>query len=290
MVVPNSLTYHASGLAARPRRAGSWRAAFAACVLALVGLAALAGPSLSPHAFDGLDWLHIAAAPQLEGEHWLGTDRLGRDLLVRTLIGTRVSLAIGLLATAVSLIIGVLWGALAGYAGGRTDAVMMRIVDVLHSVPYIFIVIILTTLFERGNIYVLFTAIGAVGWITMARIVRAQTLSLRRKAFIEAAVAGGAGPLRIVTRHIVPNVSGPVLAYAALTVPQMILFESFLSFLGLGVQEPMASLGKLILEGAQEMHTAPWLLLVPASVLAMLLVCFNVMADGLRQALDPHET
>src|SRR6185312_15643887 len=166
-----------------------------------------------------------------------GTDRLGRDLAVRMLYGARLSLAIGLTATCVSVVIGVAWGAVAGFAGGRTDAVMMRIVDGLNSLPYLLLVIALTTLFGRGNPYVLFAGIGAVGWITMARIVRGQALSLARRTFIEAAVASGASAPRIVARHIVPNLAGPVIIYAALTVPQMILFESFLSFLGLGIQE-----------------------------------------------------
>jgi oligopeptide transport system permease protein len=257
--------------------------------LAFIAIVSLVGPALSPHTVEALDWQHIAAPPQLANTHWLGTDRLGRDLLVRTLHGVRVSLAIGLLATAVSLLIGVAWGSIAGYVGGRTDALMMRVVDVLHSLPYIFIVIILTTLFDRGNIYVMFVAIGAVGWITMARIVRGQALSLKQREFVEAAVAAGGGTAHILRRHIVPNAIGPVIVYATLTIPQMILFESFLSFLGLGVQEPLASLGSLIKDGAGEMESAVWLLLVPASVLALLLLCFSVLGDGLRDALDPHE-
>ncbi|MGH8310389.1 MAG: ABC transporter permease subunit, partial [Steroidobacteraceae bacterium] len=270
------------------RRLRTNRAALVAAVV-IVAIAALAliGPSLSPHAYDALDWEHGAAPPQLDAGHWLGTDRLGRDLFVRTLYGVRISLVIGLLATAVSLAIGVVWGAVAGYLGGRVDGLMMRVVDVLYSLPYIFIVVILTTVFERGNIYVLFVAIGAVGWLTMARIVRGQTLSLKRREFIEAALASGVGTPGILGRHIVPNVLGPVVVYATLTIPQMILFESFLSFLGLGVQEPLASLGSLINEGAQEMESATWMLLVPAGFLVTLLVCFNFLGDGLRDALDP---
>jgi len=166
---------------------------------------------------------------------------------------------------------------------------MMRFVDILYSLPYIFIVIILSTLFDRGNVYVLFLAIGAVGWLTMARIVRGQTLSIKRKEFIEAALASGVGTPSILLRHIVPNVIGPVIIYATLTIPQMILFESFLSFLGLGVQEPQASLGSLINEGAQEMESAVWMLLVPAGFLVTLLTCFNFLGDGLRDALDPRD-
>lgn len=233
----------------------------------------------------GTTWRYRPVA----NEHWLGTDRLGRDLYVRTLAGVQISLQIGLLATLVSLCIGVAFGATAGYLGGRIDNLMMRFVDILYSLPYIFIVIILSTLFDRGNILVLFLAIGAVGWLTMARIVRGQTLSLKRKEFIEAALASGVGTASILARHIVPNVIGPVIIYATLTIPQMILFESFLSFLGLGVQEPQASLGSLINEGAQEMESAVWMLLVPAGFLVTLLTCFNFLGDGLRDALDPRE-
>ena len=272
------------------RRLRANRAAVvAAALVVVIGVLAIVGPSFSPHAYDALDWEHMAVPPQLEAGHWLGTDRLGRDLFVRTLHGVRLSLVIGLLATGVSLMIGVTWGAIAGYVGGRTDQLMMRAVDVLYALPYIFLVIILTTVFERGNLYVLFLAIGAVGWLTMARIVRGQTLSLKRREFIEAALASGVGTAGILVRHILPNVIGPVIIYATLTIPQMILFESFLSFLGLGVQEPLASLGSLINEGAQEMESAPWMLLVPASFLVTLLVCFSFLGDGLRDALDPRD-
>lgn len=266
------------------------RAALACCViLAALTLLALAGPMLSPHSLDSPDWSSMAVAPTLEGAHWFGTDRLGRDLWVRTWHGTRVSLLIGLLASAVSLVIGVAWGAFAGYLGGRVDAAMMRIVDVLYSLPYVFFVILLMVLFGR-NFVLLFVAIGAVGWLTMARIVRGQTLALRRREFVEAAVAMGVPTRRIVARHIVPNVLGPVIVYATLTIPQMILFESFLSFLGLGVQEPLASLGNLIAAGAAEMEVAPWILIVPASALALLLACCNFLGDGLRDALDPTDS
>lgn len=261
----------------------------AAVVLVAIVLLALVGPALSPHAHDALDWENIAVPPQTANAHWFGTDRLGRDLFVRTLHGTRVSLLIGLLATAVSLFIGLTWGALAGYLGGRTDEVMMRTVDVLYSLPYLFIVIVLTTVFDRGNLYVLFIAIGAVGWLTMARIVRGQTLSLKRKEFVEAAVVAGVGTPGILMRHVVPNLLGPVIVYAALAIPQMILYESFLSFLGLGVQEPLASLGSLINQGARDIESAPWMLLVPAGFLVSLLVCLNYLGDALRDAVDPRE-
>ncbi len=254
-----------------------------------VAILAIVGPSFSPHAYDYIDWEHMGVPPTTDASHWLGTDRLGRDLYVRTLHGVRISLLIGLLATGVSLVIGVAWGATAGYLGGRIDHWMMRFVDVLYALPYIFIVIILSTLFERGNIVVLFLAIGAVGWLTMARIVRGQTLSLKRREFIEAARASGVSTGAILWRHIVPNVLGPVIIYATLTIPQMILFESFLSFLGLGVQEPLASLGNLINEGAQEMESALWMLLVPATFLVSLLMSFNFLGDGLRDALDPRD-
>jgi oligopeptide transport system permease protein len=258
-------------------------------VIVLIALLALMGPQLSAIRYDSLDWDAIAVPPQFGGAHWLGTDRLGRDLFVRTLYGVRISLVIGLLASAVSLLIGVVWGMVAGYSGGRTDELMMRAVDVLYSLPYLFIVIILTTLFERGSLVVLFVAIGAVGWLTIARIVRGQTLVLARTEFVEAARAIGVKPGAMFWRHIVPNLSGTIVAYATLAIPQMILFESFLSFLGLGVQEPLPSLGNLINDGAREMQSAAWMLLVPAGFLIVLLLCFSIIGDALRDALDPRE-
>jgi oligopeptide transport system permease protein len=254
----------------------------------LVALAAVAwlAPWLTPYTHDALDWSHQAAPPGFGDSHWLGTDRLGRDLFARGMQAVRISLVFGVLSALVSVFIGVAWGAVAGYVGGRVDAVMMRFVDIVYALPYVFIVIILSTLFPRGSIIALLLAVGAVGWLTMARIVRGQTLSLRRRAFIEAAVASGVRTRAILWRHILPNVAGTVIAYATLTVPQMILFESFLSFLGLGVQEPYASLGNLINEGAQEMESAPWMLLVPATLLATLLVAFNLLGDGLRALLE----
>jgi oligopeptide transport system permease protein len=271
------------------RRLHANRAAVASLwVLAAIAVLATVGPHFSPWTYDALDWDRMGVGPTLDGSHWLGTDRLGRDLYVRTLHGIRVSLVIGLLATVVSLAIGVTWGAIAGYAGGRVDAVMMRFVDVLYSLPYIFFVILLTVVFERHPLTV-FVAIGAVGWLTMARVVRGQALSLRHREFVEAAVAAGVPPARIVWRHIVPNLAGPVIVYATLTVPQMILIESFLSFLGLGVQEPLASLGNLMAEGAAEMETAPWMLLVPGAALVAIVLALNFIGDGLRDALDPRE-
>ena len=265
------------------------RTRFALVVLGLLAALALLAPWITEFSPEHLDWQHLASPPQFEGSHWLGTDRLGRDLFARSMQAMRVSLLIGVLAALVSVCIGVAWGATAGYLGGRIDAVMMRFVDIVYALPYVFIVIILASLFERGSIAALFIAIGAVGWLTMARIVRGQTLSLRRREFIDAAIASGLQTPQILWRHIVPNVAGPVIAYATLTIPQMILFESFLSFLGLGVQEPYASLGSLINEGAQEMESSPWMLLVPAGLLTLLLIAFNSLGDGLRRRLAPGD-
>lgn len=278
---------------------GLWKAARAALVrdrlamacavmLAVLMAAAIIGPLLLDYREDEIDWAHMAAPPFEARGHWLGTDRLGRDLLVRTLHGLRVSLAIALAATLVSLVIGVAWGAIAGFRRGRTDALMMRFVDVLYSLPQVFFVIILTVVFGRGPLTIL-VAIGAFGWLTMARIVRGQALALREREFIEAAIVGGAGPARIVTRHIVPNLLGPVIVFSTLTLPQVILVESFLSFLGIGIQEPLASLGNLIADGAAEMETAPWMLAVPATCLMLVVFCFNFLGDSLRDALDPRE-
>jgi oligopeptide transport system permease protein len=263
-------------------------AVFASLIIIAVVIIALLGPWLNPNDTQSLDWLHVAAAPTLQNAHWFGTDRLGRDLYVRTLAGARVSIAIGLVASMISILVGVGYGAIAGYIGGRTDHLMMRIIEILSGLPLIFFVIFLTVIFGRSE-FLLFISIGAVGWLTMARIVRGQTLSIRQQEFIAAAVAGGAGTGRIIAKHVVPNVIGPVIVYATLTVPQIILFESFLSFLGLGIQEPGASLGSLIAEGVGEMEAAPWMLLVPGSFLAVLLLCLNIFGDGLRDALDVKE-
>jgi oligopeptide transport system permease protein len=260
----------------------------ALAVIAAIVALTLIGPWFTPNGSEALDWAHVASRPALENAHWFGTDRLGRDLFARTLEGTRVSLAVGLVASAVSLLVGIVYGAVAGYIGGRTDHFMMRLVEILSGLPLIFFVIFLTVVFGRSA-YLLFLSIGAVGWLTMARIVRGQTLSIRRREFIEAAVASGAGTGRIIFRHVIPNVLGPVIVYATLTIPQIILFESFLSFLGLGIQEPHASLGTLIAEGAGEMESAPWMLLLPGGLLAVLLLSLNVLGDGLRDALDVEE-
>jgi oligopeptide transport system permease protein len=273
------------------------RAAMASIgVLASITLLALLAPPLSSYAYDQVNYDIIACAPQWwpvdaacrAPGHIFGTDAVGRDLFVRVLFGARVSLAVGLVATLVSLLIGVLYGAVAGYLGGRTDALMMRIVDVLYSLPFVFFVIILMVIFDR-NFILLFVAIGAVEWLTMARIVRGQTLSIKQKEFIEAARAAGVAPFAIITRHVIPNVVGPVMVYVTLTVPSVILTESFLSFLGLGIQEPLTSWGVLISDGADQMETAPWMLLFPALFMAVTLFCFNFIGDGLRDALDPKD-
>jgi oligopeptide transport system permease protein len=265
------------------------RTRIALVVLGMLAALALLAPWITPYSHDHIDWDRLAASPGFEGAHWLGTDRLGRDLFARSMQALRVSLLIGVLAALVSVCIGVAWGATAGYVGGRVDALMMRFVDIVYALPYVFIVIILSTMFERGSISALFIAIGAVGWLTMARIVRGQTLSLRRREFIDAAIVSGVRTPQILWRHILPNVIGPVIAYATLAIPQMILFESFLSFLGLGVQEPFASLGSLINEGAQEMESSPWMLLVPATLLTVLLMAFNVLGNGLRATLESRD-
>ncbi len=272
---------------ARARLLGNKAAVAGLFVLALLFAAAIVGPYLTPWRFDAVNKDDVWAAPLTAG-HLLGADSLGRDLLARLLMGLRVSLAIGVVATAVSLVIGVAWGATAGYAGGRVDEAMMRIVDVLFALPFIFFVILLMVAFG-SSIVLMFVAIGAVEWLTMARIVRGQTRALKSREFVEAARAIGMTPARIVARHIVPNLLGPVVVYVTLTIPGVILAESFLSFLGLGVRPPMASLGSLIANGAQDMELAPWLLIFPSAVMAATLMSFNFIGDGLRDALDPKD-
>jgi oligopeptide transport system permease protein len=257
-------------------------------VLAIVAVMAVFAPLLSPHAYDEIYWERIQSPPDFEHGHWFGTDGNGRDMFIRVLYGARVSLAVGLLATTVSLVIGVTYGAIAGFLGGRIDNLMMRIVDVLYSLPFMFFVILLMVVFGR-NIFLIFVALGAVEWLTMARIVRGQTIAVKRKEFIEAAHAGGVSNGKIIFRHIIPNVLGPVIVYMTLTIPQVILTESFLSFLGLGVQEPLTSWGVLIAEGAKVMEFAPWMLVFPAAFLAVTLFAFNFIGDGLRDALDPKD-
>jgi oligopeptide transport system permease protein len=257
-------------------------------IMALMIVLVLVGPFLSPWEGDFTDWDHTSSPPSLESGHWFGTDAVGRDILVRTLEGGRISLLVGLVATLVSLAIGVTYGAVAGYYGGVTDRVMMRTVDVIYALPFMFLVILLMVVFGR-NIVLIFVAIGAVNWLDMARIVRGQTLSLKNTEFIEAARACGVDHRAIIRRHIVPNLLGVVMVYVTLTIPQVILVESFLSFLGLGVQEPMSSWGALVNDGAQDMESAPWTLIFPAAFLTVTLYCFNYIGDGMRDALDPKD-
>jgi oligopeptide transport system permease protein len=272
---------------ARRRLLRNWGAVGGMVVLVILVLVAVIGPYVTPFAYDQINKGDVWAPPLTAG-HLLGADSLGRDLLARLLMGLRVSLAIGLIATLVSLVIGVAWGAVAGFVGGVVDEVMMRIVDVLYSLPFIFFVILLMVTFG-SNIILIFIAIGAVEWLTMSRIVRGQTLSLKHKEFVEAARAAGLTQGSIITKHIVPNLLGPVVVYVTLTIPAVILAESFLSFLGLGVQPPMASLGTLIAGGAQDMQLAWWLLVFPSLTMVITLMSFNFIGDGLRDAIDPKD-
>lgn len=259
-----------------------------AFILISMMLMVVIGPWLTPFEVDTHDWGMDWHAPDVDSGHVFGTDSLGRDLFIRTMHGGRISLAVGIVSTLVSLLIGVTWGAIAGYIGGRVDNIMMRIVDILYAMPFLFFVILLMVFFGR-HLILIFVAIGAVNWLDMARIVRGQTLSLKNKEFIEAAQISGASTARIIRRHIVPNLLGIVAVYITLTIPSVILMESFLSFLGLGVAEPYTSWGALVNEGAQEMERAPWLLAFPATMLALTLFCFNFIGDGLRDALDPKD-
>jgi oligopeptide transport system permease protein len=254
-------------------------------MLAAVVLMALLGPLLSPWHPEQIDWDALETPPA--ASHWFGTDLVGRDLFVRTASGARVSLSIAVIATAVSMLIGVPWGALSGYLGGQVDNVMMRTVDVLYALPFILVVILLVVVFGR-NPYLLFVGLGAVFWLDLARIVRGQTLRVKSQAFVEAARAMGATTPRILWHHVVPNVAGPALVYVTLTIPGVILAESFISFLGLGVQEPDTSWGVLIADGAQTMESAPWALIFPAALLAVTVWCTNMLGDRLRDQLDPR--
>ena len=258
-------------------------AVFGTAVLVAVALGCFVGPAFSPYGYEEQDLNLGAVGPN--SAHWLGTDTLGRDLLVRMLHGGRVSLGVGLAATFVALSIGVVYGAVAGFFGGKLDAAMMRIVDIMYSLPFTIFVILLMVLFGR-DIYLLFVAIGAVEWLTMARIVRSQVMAIKRMEFIEAARTLGFGRRRIIFRHILPNVLGPVIVYTTLTVPAVMLLEAFLSFLGLGVQPPMSSWGVLIKDGAEKMEEYPWLLVFPGVVFSLTLFSLNFLGDGLRDALD----
>ncbi len=252
-------------------------------MLILLALACVAGPWFSTYGYADQNLDNTFAPPG--AEHWLGTDQLGRDLLVRILYGGRISLGVGLCATFVALTIGVIYGAAAGWVGGRTDAVMMRIVDIIYALPFTIFVILLMVFFGR-NIVLLFVAIGAVEWLTMARIVRGQIMSLKKMEFIEAARSLGFGNRRIIFRHLLPNALGPIIVYATLTIPAVMLLEAFLSFLGLGVQPPMSSWGTLIKDGAEKMEEYWWLLVFPGALFSLTLFSLNFLGDGLRDALD----
>jgi oligopeptide transport system permease protein len=279
LVEPGRSPWHDAWLRLRKNRLAVW----SACALVIVALACLVGPWFSPYGYEEIALGHSFSPPC--ARNWLGTDQLGHDLLVRILYGGRISLAVGLSATVVALAIGVIYGAVAGFVGGLLDAAMMRIVDILYSLPFTLFVILLMVFFGR-NIILLFVAIGAVEWLTMARIVRAQVMSLKRMAFVEAAKTLGFGRRRILFHHILPNLLGPVIVYTTLTVPSVMLIESFLSFLGLGVQPPMSSWGVLIKDGAEKMEEFSWLLIFPGTIFSLTLFSLNFLGDGLRDALD----
>jgi oligopeptide transport system permease protein len=255
-------------------------------IFAVIALLCLIGPLCISHSYDTTHLAYGAQPPS--AQHWFGTDDLGRDVLIRTLIGGRISIGVGFAATVVALLIGVSYGAIAGYAGGKSEATMMRFVDALYALPFTIIVILLTVFLGR-SIVLIFLAIGAVEWLTMARIVRGQTKALRKQTYIEAAIVNGVPHSRILIRHILPNLLGPVIVYTTLTIPAVILLESVLSFLGLGVQPPMSSWGILISEGAQKIDVYPWLLIFPATFFSLSLFALNFIGDGLRDALDPKE-
>lgn len=299
MIVKKEKTEALADAAERAQMQGSslwddaWRrfrknraAVYSVTILVLITLFVIFAPMLTHYAYDFNDWDALSAPPS--ARHFLGTDSLGRDLLSRAAIGGRISLLVGLSGALVAVVIGTLYGALAGFFGGKIDSLMMRFLEILNAFPFMLFVILLTTFFGRSLILI-FAAVGLVSWLDVARIVRGQTLSLKHKEFVEAARVSGMSRRRIVARHIIPNVLGVVMVYASLLVPGMIMYESFLSFLGLGVQEPMASWGSMLQEGALTIETAPWQLLVPAFFLVATLFCFNFLGDGLRDALDPKD-
>jgi len=261
-------------------------AVLSACVLTLIVLACLFGPMMLAYEYDATDWDNLAQPPGAVQGHYLGTDELGRDVLVRMLVGARVSLLVGVLGAAASTLIGVAWGATAGFLGGRIDGLMMRVVDMLYAIPYLLIAILIITLLGR-EFYLVILTITAFSWMDMARVVRGQTLTLRTREFVDAARAMGVPSRQIITRHIIPNLMGLVVVYAAVIVPNVMLVESVLSFLGLGVQEPMTSLGVLVHDGSAVMESLPWLLLAPGLLLSVILLCSNYVGDGLRDAFDP---
>ncbi len=260
-----------------------------AIVFAVIAVACVLGPLLAGAL--NLDATTIdtrlGATPPSWG-HPFGTDTLGRDMLVRVMIGGRIAILIALVTTAIALAIGVTWGAVAAYAGGHVDNVMMRIVDALYGFPTIVFIIVVMAVFQTRSLVALFALIGAISWLTMARIVRGQVLSLRHREFVEAARALGASPARILVRHLLPNVAGPVIVYATLALPQVMLTEAFLSFLGLGVQAPLASWGTLVTEGSSQIVVYPWLLVFPGAVMGVTVMSLNFLGDGLRDALDPQ--
>jgi oligopeptide transport system permease protein len=255
-------------------------------LLAVIAVASIVLPIFVDNDYQSTDFDNIFLPPTTDGQHFFGTDDLGRDLFVRTLLGVRITLFVAVIASCVSLFIGVMYGAIAGYVGGKVDALMMRFVDALYALPFIFFVILLMVVFER-SLLLIFIAIGAINWLDMARIVRGQTISLKQRSFVDAAKLIGVSPFGIVWRHLTPNLLGLVIVYLTLTIPQAILVESFLSFLGLGVQEPQTSLGALVYGGTNHMQSATWLMAIPATVLAVILVCFNFLGDGLRELADP---
>jgi oligopeptide transport system permease protein len=252
-------------------------------ILLLLTIACIVGPWLSPYKYYEMNLKETFLAPS--AKHWFGTDQIGHDLFVRLLYGGRISLGVGFCATFVALTIGVIYGAVAGYVGGKTDAAMMRFVDIIYALPFTIFVILLMVFFGR-NIVLLFVAIGAVEWLTMARIVRSQIMTLKKMEFIEAARSLGLSDVRIIFRHLLPNALGPIIVYTTLTIPAVMLLEAFLSFLGLGVQPPMSSWGTLIKDGAEKMEEFPWLLLFPGVIFSLTLFSLNFLGDGLRDALD----
>ena len=275
-----------SGMASTVTRVSRSKAVrFFAGILLLVVVVAIVGPWLSPHDYQQTNFDRLLASPTLDNGHLFGTDDLGRDLFVRTMLGVQVTILVAIVASVVSLVIGVAYGAIAGFVGGRVDAAMMRFVDALYALPFIFFVILLMVVFER-NFLLIFVAIGAINWLDMARIVRGQTLSLKEREFVQAARLTGVSTAGIIFRHIAPNLVGVVVVYVTLTIPQAILVESFLSFLGLGVQEPSTSLGALVDAGVNQLEGASYMLLIPATLLAMILLCFNFLGDALRDVFD----
>jgi oligopeptide transport system permease protein len=260
-------------------------ALFGFAVLLVLCVVSLLTPWIAPYSYEQQNLMLGATPPS--ATHWLGTDIFGRDMLTRIMYGGRVSLMVGFIATAVALVIGILWGSIAGFIGGRVDAVMMRIVDIMYALPFMIFIVLLMVVFGR-NILLLFVAIGAVEWLTMARIVRSQVMALRKQEFVEAAYSMGLSRWAIIRRHIIPNTLGPVIVYTTLTIPSVMLLEAFLSFLGLGIQPPQSSWGLLINYGVETMEEYPWLLIFPGVTLSLTLFALNFLGDGLRDALDPR--